>query len=515
MSNIKKDPLFLLVKSLTKAEKRNFTLYVKRIQGQKDMKFVQLFELLDRQKEYDEAALLRKIPTIKKSQLSNLKRHLYKQLLTSLRMLAVQTNIDLEIREQLDFARILYTKGFYKDSLKILDRAKNMAIKAHQDILHLEILEFEKLIELRHITRSSPERITELTTDAKKRSEVIDNTRKLSNVGLRLFSTLVRIGHVRGTAEFENLKQFLKSEIPNKPEEEMTFFEKIYFYQCYVRYYHITLNFVQSYKYAQKWVDLFKRYPDMQDKDPDLFMQGYNTLLSALFHISYYSKFEQNLKDFESFGERKSGDFNKNSEVIFFVYSFSHKINSYFMSGDFSVGVTIVPEMEEKLEVYRRHLDEHRLLVFYYRIACLYFGNGENEKCIDFLNRIINVSMGNLREDIQCFARILNLIAHYELGHFNLLEYLVKSVYRFLRKMEELNQVQLEILRFLRMAMHSNTNNLNKIFIKLRTQLTPLAENPIEKRSFQYLDIISWLTAKIEKRSVQEVIREKFQNNIR
>ena len=89
-------------------------------------------------------------------------------------------------------------------------------------------------------------------------------------------------------------------------------------------------------------------------------------------------------------------------------------------------------------------------MVFYYRIACLYFGNGNNNAAIDYLNRIINFSIGHLGEDIQCFARILNLIAHYELGHYNLLEHLVKSVYRFLRKMEENNAVQEEILRFLR-----------------------------------------------------------------
>ena len=36
---------------------------------------------------------------------------------------------------------------------------------------------------------------------------------------------------------------------------------------------------------------------------------------------------------------------------------------------------------------YGPFLDKHRVLVFYYKIACLYFGSGDNEKAIDYLNR--------------------------------------------------------------------------------------------------------------------------------
>ncbi len=58
-------------------------------------------------------------------------------------------------------------------------------------------------------------------------------------------------------------------------------------------------------------------------------------------------------------------------------------------------------------------MDQHRVLVFYYKIACLYFGSGDNNNAIVYLNKIIQLRIGNLRADIQCFARILHLIAHY------------------------------------------------------------------------------------------------------
>ena len=93
MPNRSTDALFQLVKSLEKSEKRNFKLYVKRNSSSDDLKIIQLFDALDKMNDYDEAALLKKNKSIKKQQLSNLKANLYRQLLTSLRIIRNEDNI--------------------------------------------------------------------------------------------------------------------------------------------------------------------------------------------------------------------------------------------------------------------------------------------------------------------------------------------------------------------------------------------------------------------------------------
>ncbi len=62
--------------------------------------------------------LLKKNKDIKKQQLSNIKAHLYKQILASLRIIRDENNIDIQLHEQMDHARILYNKGLYLQSLK-------------------------------------------------------------------------------------------------------------------------------------------------------------------------------------------------------------------------------------------------------------------------------------------------------------------------------------------------------------------------------------------------------------
>src|SRR5690606_22901853 len=95
MPNRRNDELFQLIKSLEKSEKRHFKLYIKRSAGTDDLKIVQLFDAFDKMDEYDEGALLRKNKAIKKQQLSNMKAHLSKQILASLRSLKDERSLEM------------------------------------------------------------------------------------------------------------------------------------------------------------------------------------------------------------------------------------------------------------------------------------------------------------------------------------------------------------------------------------------------------------------------------------
>lgn len=158
MPNRSADILFQLIRSLEKSEKRNFKLYIQRNSGNKDLKIIELFDAMDKLEEYDENLLLRKLSSIKKPQLANVKAHLYKQLLASLRLIKTTESIDLQLHEQLDYARILYNKGLYHQSLKILEKIKELAVTYHQYSFLIQVISLEKKIETLHITRSLKDR---------------------------------------------------------------------------------------------------------------------------------------------------------------------------------------------------------------------------------------------------------------------------------------------------------------------------------------------------------------------
>jgi hypothetical protein len=139
------------VKSLEKSEKRNFKLYVQRNTADPNLKIIQLFDAMDKMDEYDEATLLRKNQSLAKPQLSNLKAHLYKSILSSLRLIKQEDNITIQLNEQMDFARILYNKGLYLQSLKT-SKDEGQA-RQFEQVLPATDPFFEKKIEALYITK--------------------------------------------------------------------------------------------------------------------------------------------------------------------------------------------------------------------------------------------------------------------------------------------------------------------------------------------------------------------------
>ncbi len=509
MPNRSADALFQLIHSLQKSEKRNFKLYVQRNTSNNDLKIVQLFDAIDKMKDYDEKDLITKTTSIKREQLSNMKAHLYRQILASLRLLESNENIEIQLHEQLDHAWILYNKGLYLQSLKILDRIKETAIANNQISSLTETIFLEKKIEALHITRSMQDRAESLTNEANTANEKLVNVTKLSNLALQLYSWYIKNGHARNENDERVIESYFQEHLTDGIISPEGFYQSLYYNQSYCWYAFIRQDFLLYYRYAQKWVDLFNREPAMIEIETANYIKGLHNLLNAHFNLRNYPGFTKTLQLFEKFSNANIVNQNYNNRIQVFVYLYIAKINKHFLDGTFKEGLEIVPEIMHQLNEYNIYLDNHRVLVFYYKIASLYFGAGDYDTSINYLNKIINWKV-DLRTDLQCYARLLHLIAHYEIGNFQLLEYLIKSVYRFMAKMQNLSLVEEEVFKFLKKSFYLSAKKLKPEFEKLLNTIKQFETSKFETRAFAYLDVISWLESKVYNKPVYEIIREKY-----
>lgn len=513
MSNQQKDQLHSLVKSLTKAEKRNFTLYANRFQsGNDSKKYLQLFDVLDKLPEYDEKQLLEKLPGVKKRHLANLKRHLYKQILISLRLIYIQKNIDIEIREQLDFARILYGKGMYMQALRILERIKQTALEHQQDILHLEILEFEKHIEARHITRSRrvKGKMEGLLEESAKRSKITVSASLLFNFNIEVHGYYIEHGHARSDEEAAAAEAFYQEHYPEEAKREnLTFFERVNLSQAKMWYAYIQLDFAACRESALAWADLFGQYPQMKEKDPDLYMRGLYYVLVFLYFTRDLELYVKYLQEFEKFEASIHDQLNTNSQTIAFVYLYLSKLNHYLMTGDYEGGEAVIKEVLKEIPKYKQYSDVHRILLFYYKFAYFYFGSGKFDKALEYLNEVIMLKHGYLREDLHHNARLLQLICHYELSNYDLLSYLIPSAQRAFGQAKDVSQVQKMTLNFIKKLISITPSEQKNAFEKFRKELSKYAESPYERKALLYLDVPSWVESRLQNRLLKDIKADK------
>tara|TARA_B100000767_G_scaffold202451_1_gene189345 strand:- start:1972 stop:3543 length:1572 start_codon:yes stop_codon:yes gene_type:complete len=508
MTKDHKENLFVLIKSLSKSEKRQFKLYSGRMESNLDSKFLILFNLLDKIEVYNERLILKK-GFVSKQQLSNLKAHLYKQLLISLRLNPSQQNMRMQIREQLDFATVLYQKGLYNQSLKILDRAKVIAVKFEEKYAAFEIVELEKVIESQYITRSMSNRTEELVQDATYFSNQNNITSQLSNLSLELYERLIKTGYIKSDEEFRSVTKFFIKRLPKFDFDELGFREKLWFYKAHVWYSLLTQDFLSSYRYSMKWVCLFDKQPEMIPSHPVFYLQGNNYLLESLTLLKYPIKFRKIFK--RMLLTFNSDEFPKNDNLssLAFLYEYNNSFNLYFLEGNFKEGQEIINSLLDKIDYFKNQIDEHHVMMFYYKIACLYFGSNDYEKSIVFLNKIVNNKKLKMREDLLCFTRLLNLIAHYEAGFDYHIDQHIRDTFKFLLKMGDLHEVQKSLIRFVRNLGNIYPHELKDAFKELYEELKQYEQDPYERRAFLYLDILSWLESKIQNKTIAQIIHAK------
>ncbi|XOD67863.1 MAG: hypothetical protein ACMUEL_08210 [Flavobacteriales bacterium Tduv] len=510
MLDHKVDALFELIRSLSAAEKRSFRLYAGRLKGNEGAKFMKLFDIMGKMRGYDEKHILKKAP-VSKIQLANMKAHLYKQILVSLRLQHVEQNRYLQIRECFDFARILYNKGLYVQSIKSLEKAKFMAREHRLNIVLLELLDFEKMIESQHITRSLYPRAEALANEAKGLIKNVQCHQSLSDLSLSLYGLYLRMGHVRNVQDRVFVERYFRENLPKADPEKLDFFERLSLYQARLWYYYILQDFVMCYRASRKWVDLFEYRPEVKKSALSSYLKGYHYLLDTLFYLNRYAAFLEALERFEIVFKDNQLVSDDNTAMLVFMYRYTNRIHRHFMEGTFSEGVRMaLPGLFEELKKFHSRLDQHHIMLLYYKIACLYFGSGNYEASIHYLLKIMEEQRKGLRQDLQCFARLLHLIACYEAGLDERLGSQIKSVYKFFVQMDYWTGVQQAIVDFLKNLGRLYPHQVKGQFRELKARLMPYSDHPYEKRTFLYLDIISWLSSKIENKPVEVIIREKF-----
>lgn len=508
----KQDNLFLLIKSLNKAEKRNFKLYAQRLGGNSDAKFIALFDCIDHLEKYDQTTILQRCKEITKQQLPNMKAHLYKQIMKSLRMLNVQHSATLQIKEQTDFANILFDKGLYNQADRMLDKAAQMAKEFGEAPALLDIISLQKRVKVMNVSSD----MTRISEKVIKESEGIfrriENINNLSKMAVRLLALHQEVGYARSQKDLDLLNNYFKPKLDAYDHTKLNFTERFYYYQAKAWYYYLRHEFSRTYRYALLWLQMFNREPHMKEVMYDSYLTGFSQFFEGLFLMRKYSLFIKYLEMFEAESESLTR-LNANAEMLVQQIIFTGRLNKSLLDGTCKEGLWYTKSIDSYMKKYADYLSVYEKMMLDYKIASLYYYDNNYTKCMEYLSYIIAVKDPKIRRDLQCYARILNLIALYDAGMDFNIDYQIRSVYFFIVKMKDMTEMKNEMFTFFKRLGAIKASEFKTELKNLYSLLKPYENHPYERRTFYYIDMLSWLESKISERSIGEIVREKFEKS--
>ena len=500
--------IYTLVDQLSKTERRFFDLDARKHVVGEENNYFKLYQLI-RQKNIDkDESVLGFSEYGFVRYLSTAKVQLLQQLLNSLARYDLATNSFEQQKRKLHQVQILLSKGLITKAKSLLKRTQKTIEDYEFFVLIPEVIMLQQKI----ITQSGY---------ANQSSSDLENVVKMGdnwwvemqnyNEYWLLFSKIYKIHLEQGSKKGKNSKEKLQilfdDKMLLKVDTAMSISAKILFLQLKALQSFIENNPKGAAHFNQEILTLLERQPKILETNPQRYLSVLNNYVIDCLLLNEKSKFKAGLNRLRELPGLKAYKKLPNTKVNVFRLSYQLELNSNISAGRFYENKNILPIIEEGLMSFKKDLTEAQNITFYYLLTYAYLAMGEFNQSLDWSTKIINETSEKVGSDLQASARLLNLIAHYELGNFELLEYAITNVRRYHKRREKLYKLESLILSALSALIRSLDADRPEIFEKLRTELVQLRKENKDVNLFNNFNYPVWVTSKVQEISFQHAFK--------
>jgi hypothetical protein len=500
--------LFDLISTLTKSEKRFFKLQSSLQSGDKN--YVRLFDLIEKMESYDEELVKKTFKGEKFiKHLPSEKNHLYKLILKSLRSYYSETSIASSLKQEIKNVEILYNKGLFDECTKFIERAKKTAVRYEKFYYLFELISWEKTLLEESYENGQFGNLDSLIQEEK---DVLDKLQNLTSYHV-LYSKINFVFRSGGYSRSEENTRII-DEIVEHPliKGKNTALSKRAATICYY-----TQGFCHIAKGDPKTaLEKYNKVKQILDEYTDLradLAKRYIRTLSQIIQCQLETK------DFEgaeySFGQLQElhnveGFDTPDAAARIETELVLNNLKKYIYTARFNEGVIAMSPRMESFKTNGNALHKEVGLRMYYYMAYLQFGAGQYNKALHWLNRVINDNENDLRQDLYGYARLFNIVIHYELGNIDLLEYTIKSTARYLQKRSRDFEIEKLILeQFKKLIRTRSVSGKRAQLQEFQDNLKELETHDDCKALLRYIDFPTWISSKLEQSPFEELVQRK------
>jgi hypothetical protein len=494
MAYVKEPDLFLLIKSLSRGEKRfvklNSTLYEKENESQ----IMRLFDLLDRMEKFDEAELKK---VFSSSVLNVLKTRLYSTVMLLLGQMHTDRTVETKIFSLLAQFQVLRMKGMHAASLKILEKAKMRCLATGRYELAAEVVRCYKEVSF---GVKEQEMVWEFEFEISQKMHLIS---MLTSISGYLESYYHQNGFARSRVEFDSLENkagFLQEvDVHSENGTEILF----HYHHAKAWYFLITgktdlakIHLLDVFQLMSdtELVALDPKWIDRELKIRLLFIRICLTRQEWL-------EAELALEDLSS---RELG-YSYRDE--FFALS----IEFYLKTGNFEYCKSLVDMASAQFQKFNAAI-QPRQFELVLNVVRYYLFADELRPAVRFANQVIKQSEGEWKK-VYLQAELINQMCYFCNDHSEIMESTRRSFRRKMLQEDISCKFEIDVIESLHNISQAKEQRKQSKLLELKQRVESLLDDEFEGPTIVQSEWLVWLNAYMKSANPQLIFSERLQNH--
>lgn len=501
------DKLYRLVQSLSPTEKRYFRIFI-RGKTDRDSKYLQLFEAIAGPGNFDEEMFKHKIykgVPVEGKKFSELKAYLYDLVLKCLQSFDEQHSVDYKIGQLLQSTTVLYKRGHYSDCRELLQKARKTAIRYECFSYQLEIIRWEKQLAYTQMDADFLDKhLEQLHFEEDRALDQLQNATIFRKSFFEMYAAIKREALQRSKDRMQYLNGLVSGEMFQSLDHAISHRARVQQLRTLNLYYYAALEQEKFYESGGKLIDLIESQPHFLHDNISDYIAALSNQVLACGLLKKYQEVRvclNKLRELKPLTEDDRRKIHRQYYTNFFA------LCTY--SGDFEAARREMQHCQTEAAAFDPR--GYETASFHYQYALICFGCNDFDASMHYLNQWHNQPRSVEREDLQSVGRMFSLILNIEMGNTVLLESLLRSATRFLKKKNRFLSLEQRFIHFVSELTRLPAGKAQlEAFEKMREDLHKEMNQPATKALLQTFDLDTWLESKISGKSFAAIVQQKW-----
>lgn len=436
-----------IIESMSMNEKRYFKLFInKNIFGSQN-KYLILFDIINSNDTINENTLKKHIKEQDYSDknISYDINYLNKIILRSLNEFHYDKTISLKLQNHIKSVEILFYKGLYDECLKIIRKAKKLSLKNENEILILELLNWEK-----KCMGYSKGFYGAMSVNEKIDSyfKHIQENREITDLYYHSYFLKNNVGKMSYEKIIEDFETIINNLIFKKNGNDLHSVQsRIFYFLTIANYYNVINKKTEETFNLEKTIEVFDQNPFYKEENPLDYISVYTRIID-IYKKSDDATFHNKINALRSF--ENILDFQKNvaKERIFF-HTHHSELEFLIFNNNFEEATKIKLLVIKSLKENKYNIEPYYFIGLYYQFACIQLINEKLSQSLKYVNLILNEFKLEDRPKSFIKTEILNLIIHFELKNYKLVLHNYNAFNKRYKKVFKLNYIEKKIIQLI------------------------------------------------------------------